>query len=1059
MKITLFSGFAKYPTCACLAIACLLGTQARAITYSESQTVSTPVALEDDLVIEVASGKTVIYDASAVISGEHKVSKTGAGTLILSGANTFTGGVDLEAGFLAISNNAALGTGTLTILGQRDGYTGPCELWIMGAGSNDVSVLTIANPIHVTGTTAANYPAILVWGQNSVITGKVTADADFYFFDEYESTKAIYKSQYNRYDFVTSLTFGELEVAGTIGNGGWCSYVYNGKVTTTNFNMKVKRSARSWESEAIGSNSHAAHKFNVASEIGAIVNGSHPVHCNAANVLDGTLIDWENEGGEDTAGLYHLYGNAQRVGAFMSSTKQGTTSKHCWRFPNESAAVTVTIAGVPLAEGETEKELVNYRGQLWNKLSLVLDAYDGFTQAFSLTNHAMSGSITVTKGRLRVKDTAKFTAVPSISVGVDGKVLCESDANVLAFPALTTLSVDGQFAAPDVLPFDPAKLKTIRLGANALLTLPAGTEISPTAFTVDGVTREGKLTHRNCPQLAEGVTVFMPVTNPSTADWDGEGADRLIKTPENWAGDVLPDVYGGVLVPRFTTGTDECADVDGDYSFYGMVLDAPNGFTLADAGGSLDLANGGLRLARPDGAAAVYELAAKTTFRGGQNWDVPQGTALRFRNVTTPAGEIVTVGGRRGSVEFIGDENVVGGGLSTTDDYIVVSGRLKVPGAIPTAMPGANNRILIDTSHGTTASSGAEKIGLCVSNAVVEAPVYCAARIGTYPIFAPQGTTNEILAPVSFNDAWSGPFVHPDAEISFRGGIKTTISYRPCGKGTVRYRDVPVDLTGSVGLNQDDGTGVFEVSSNKFNYLCSGHSEVNGRRPNVVFAVNDVINSAVLLAGYFYSGSFKVMKSSGILCTVDFNATTQHVEYVYSSTRGRLTGLPGSLLEVTKGGVRGANVKGEDGSRTDSYISGALEGGLSVLMSGASTLAFTNVACTSTGDLIVANGEVSFAEDASWANAANVVVSGAGALKIGRSRTFGAQTVLRLADEGRLTIPDGKILRVAECWVDGAKIDDGVYTYSTAPDALKAHLAETTGTLRVGKVGLMGILR
>jgi autotransporter-associated beta strand protein len=45
------------------------------------------------------------------------IKKTGAGFLQLSGTNTFTGGVTLEAGWLLVGSNAALGTGALTLTG------------------------------------------------------------------------------------------------------------------------------------------------------------------------------------------------------------------------------------------------------------------------------------------------------------------------------------------------------------------------------------------------------------------------------------------------------------------------------------------------------------------------------------------------------------------------------------------------------------------------------------------------------------------------------------------------------------------------------------------------------------------------------------------------------------------------------------------------------------------------------------------------------------------------------------------------------------------------------
>lgn len=56
--------------------------------------------------------------ANAVISGVgFGITKTGAGTLTLSGANTFSGGLTLSTGTLNMNNAAAPGTGTFTING------------------------------------------------------------------------------------------------------------------------------------------------------------------------------------------------------------------------------------------------------------------------------------------------------------------------------------------------------------------------------------------------------------------------------------------------------------------------------------------------------------------------------------------------------------------------------------------------------------------------------------------------------------------------------------------------------------------------------------------------------------------------------------------------------------------------------------------------------------------------------------------------------------------------------------------------------------------------------
>src|SRR5215471_12757025 len=72
------------------------------------------------------------------IGGVGGLTKLGAGTLVLTAANTFSGGTLLAAGTLSLANNQALGTGALTTTGSVVDY---------------VDGVTIANPIIVNSNT------------------------------------------------------------------------------------------------------------------------------------------------------------------------------------------------------------------------------------------------------------------------------------------------------------------------------------------------------------------------------------------------------------------------------------------------------------------------------------------------------------------------------------------------------------------------------------------------------------------------------------------------------------------------------------------------------------------------------------------------------------------------------------------------------------------------------------------------------------------------------------------------------------------------------------------
>ena len=79
---------------------------------------------------------------SSVISGSGNVVKIGGGTIILAGANSYTGGTTNSVGSLLLSNNAALGTGPLTFTG------------ITGSSVQIADGVTITNAWVITGSTA-----------------------------------------------------------------------------------------------------------------------------------------------------------------------------------------------------------------------------------------------------------------------------------------------------------------------------------------------------------------------------------------------------------------------------------------------------------------------------------------------------------------------------------------------------------------------------------------------------------------------------------------------------------------------------------------------------------------------------------------------------------------------------------------------------------------------------------------------------------------------------------------------------------------------------------------
>jgi autotransporter-associated beta strand protein len=154
-----------------------------------TNTISANLALGANQTWNVASGKTLVV--SGIVSGTGSLTKADAGTVTLSGANSYTGGTNLNGGTLNLSSTGALGSGGITlnggilslrvtdaVLGNVTASTASTTIYQQGAFTNSgTSTLTFTNA----GANTFNVlpgPLAAMGSVSSLVFGATTLSGD-----------------------------------------------------------------------------------------------------------------------------------------------------------------------------------------------------------------------------------------------------------------------------------------------------------------------------------------------------------------------------------------------------------------------------------------------------------------------------------------------------------------------------------------------------------------------------------------------------------------------------------------------------------------------------------------------------------------------------------------------------------------------------------------------------------------------------------------------------------------------------------------------------------------
>jgi autotransporter-associated beta strand protein len=435
-----------------------------------------------------AAGNTISSVLTNANGGADALSVTvdGSATWILSGANTFSGGVTLSAGALGLGNDAAAGTGTLTISngnifaygGDRTltnavalannttpAFIGDNSITLNGAFNNAASAnnvaftnnivsgktLTIGNNVANTAMTAARTLTLNGSG-DTIITGDITTSTGFGLNLSYSGTGSLTlggsgtgtNSDWNNGTLTVSsgtLKLGNSEVI-PHGIGGTSTATAAVSITAATITIPVASSAGLVVGQTISGTGVAAGTQIASIVDGTTITASVPgTTTPATNIASGAALSFEVRGNmtiNPAAGVtatFDLNGKNETING-LTATSAGTTIIDNTSASAASLTVGANDQAVTIGGGGGIYQIQNSGG---GALSLAKTGTGTANIAATLT---YTGATTVSNGTLNLNSTAATTAY---SVGATGTLKLVGGITTPA--SVTSVSVAGAAGA------------------------------------------------------------------------------------------------------------------------------------------------------------------------------------------------------------------------------------------------------------------------------------------------------------------------------------------------------------------------------------------------------------------------------------------------------------------------------------------------------------------------------------------------------------------------------------------------------------------------------------
>jgi autotransporter-associated beta strand protein len=460
------------------------------------------------------------------------LTKNGTGTLVLAGANTYTGTTTLNAGTLSIYNANAIGTGTLVIAGgtlnNTSGAaitlaTNNAQTWTQNfafAGTNDLNLGTGAVSITAVRAVTVNSGNLTVGG---VISGAGGLNK--------LGSGTMVLAGASTYSGATTLSAGTLNLdnANAIGTG---TLSINGTGTINNTSgaaiTLATNNAQNWNSNFTFAGTNDLHLGTGA----VIINASRTVTISAGNLTVGGAIAGTGFGlTKNGSGALILSGNNTYTGA--TTINAGTLEiGNTGRLGGGNYSANIANSGTFIYSGTSNQTL-----------SGIISSTGALTQNGSGTlilagNNTYTGATTINAGNISINSISALGSTSGVNLANATALLYTGGAATLD-RTITVTSGTG----------------TIRNTGAALLTLSGSLVKNATTLTFDtgsfNVTGIISGSSANSDLVVDGASVTL--NNANTYN----GPTRILDggTLTANVSNALPTVNGRTAVTMDATGT------------------------------------------------------------------------------------------------------------------------------------------------------------------------------------------------------------------------------------------------------------------------------------------------------------------------------------------------------------------------------------------------------------------------------------------------------------------------------------------------------------------------